>query len=351
MLTPADNVHAFDLRAASEDEYTALNAFKNAGRLEVLPEDPPIPCAEDVARWQAMPAFVEQTAWARWDRSHKHILAFAEARIHQTGDNPHLMEVTIEVLPEFRRQGLARGLLRLVAEHARRRSRRILMAECNDRVPAGAAFLTRIGGTRGLDQTLNQLRLGELDRSLIRRWMVASRLLAQDFDLVLWREAYPPERLTEFAAVLQVAANDEPRDSLELEDTNFAPEIVRQWDEFQRAGTQQRWTMVLIDRSRDRIAGLTELTWSPNRPAIVDQHFTGVLPEYRRRGLGRWLKAAMLEKILSDLPEAQVVRSGNAGSNAPMLKINGALGFRSLAVWSTWQASLDSVEKYLTRSA
>ena len=347
MVTTSDDYLPFDLRAASDEEYARLNAFKNVGRREVLPEDPPVPCDEDVALWQALPAFVEQTAWARWDRLHESILAFAEAHIHHTGDNPNLMEIKIEVLPEFRRQGTARGLLRLIAEHSRRHSRRLLVAECNDRVPAGAAFLTRIGATRGLQEALNQLRLEDLDRSLVRRWLGASRPLAQDFDLVLWTEAYPPERLTEFSAVLQVAANDEPRESLELEDRNFAPEIVRQWDEFQRAGTQQRWTLVAIERRSDRIAGLTELTWSPNRPAIVDQHFTGVLPEYRNRGLGRWLKAAMLEKILTDLPEVQLIRSGNAGSNAPMLKINRALGFRPHLGWSTWQVTLDSVDQYL----
>jgi mycothiol synthase len=351
MPPPADDFHPFDLRAASHDEYAALNAFKNVQRREVLPEDPPVPCDEDVARWKAIPPFVELAAWAQWDASHQSILAVGEARIHHTGDNPTLMEFNIEVLPEFRRRGLARGLLRPIAEHSRRQSRRLLIAECNDRLPAGGAFLTRIGATRGLEEALNQLRLEDLDRSLVRRWMEASRLLAEDFDLVLWQEAYPPERLAEFAAVLQVAANDEPRDSLELEDANFSPEIVGQWDEFQRAGTQQRWTMVLIDRRRDRIVGLTELTWSPNRPAIVDQHFTGVLPEYRNRGLGRWLKAAMLERILSDLPEVRVIRSGNAGSNAPMLKINRALGFRPLLGWSTWQVKLESVERYLAERA
>ena len=350
MPTPTDDFHPFDLRAASDDEYATLNKFKNIQRREVLPEDPPVPCDEDVGRWQAMPVFVEQAAWGLWDPSHNDIIAFAEARIHQTGDNPNLMEFNIEVLPEFRRQGLAGRCLRRIADHARVRSRPLLMTECNDRVPAGAAFLLQIGATRGLEETLNELRLADLDRSLVQRWMEGSHLLAEHFDLILWKEAYPPERLTEFAAVLQVAANDEPRDSLEMEDANFTPETVRQWDEFQRAGDQRRWTMVVIERRRDRVVGLTELTWSPNRPAIVDQHFTGVLPKYRNRGLGRWLKAAMLEKILTELPEAQVIRSGNAGSNAPMLKINRALGFRPRLGWSTWQVTLDSVEEYLAET-
>jgi len=347
MLTPADDFRPFDLRGASDEEYARLNEFKNLQRREILPEDPPVPCEEDVGRWQALPAFIEQTAWALWDQSHTTVLAFAEARIHQTGDNPDLIEFGIEVLPEYRRQGLARRSLRLVANHAHARSRSLLMAECSDRVPAGAEFLSRIGASKGLEEPVNELRLAHLDRSLVRRWMEGSRPLEDDFELRHWDEGYPRERLVELAALLQVVANDQPHDDLEMEDINFTPETIGQWDKFERAAGQQRWTLCVLDRRQDRAVGLTGAYWSPNRPAIVNQGFTGVLPDYRNKGLGRWLKAAMLDSILHEHPEVQVIRTGNASSNAPMLKINRALGFRTLVVWSTWQVMLDSVDKYL----
>jgi mycothiol synthase len=346
-VPPTDDFRAFNLRAARSDEYAALNAFKNVQRREIVPEDPPVPYDEDVGRWQAMPTFVEQAAWALWDRSQMSILTFAEARVHHTGDNPDLMEFAIEVLPDFRRQGLARRSLRLIAANARDHSRHLLMAECNDRVPAGAEFLRRIGASKGLEEPVNQLRLVDLDRNLVRRWLEGSRLLAQDFALSLCDEGYPRERLAELAALLQVAANDQPRDALMMEDMNFTPETIQQWDEFERAAGQQHWIMYVLDRRHGRIVGFTEVTWSPSRPVIVDQGFTGVLPEYRHKGLGRWLKAAMLDKILSEHPEVQEIRAGNASSNAPMLKINRALGFRTLVSWSTWQVALDSVEEYL----
>jgi GNAT superfamily N-acetyltransferase len=92
---------------------------------------------------------------------------------------------------------------------------------------------------------------------------------------------------------------------------------------------------------------MTEVTWSPNRPGILEQGFTGVSPEFRNKGLGCWLKAAMLDKILSRLREVRIVRVNNAKSNAPMLKINRALGFRPYLASAIWQVELDSVQKYL----
>jgi hypothetical protein len=59
----------------------------------------------------------------------------------------------------------------------------------------------------------------------------------------------------------------------------------------------------------------------------------------------------MLTKVLRERPQVQFIRAGNASSNAPMLKINRALGFRQYVTWATWQVELDSVEKYLSSRA
>jgi GNAT superfamily N-acetyltransferase len=71
------------------------------------------------------------------------------------------------------------------------------------------------------------------------------------------------------------------------------------------------------------------------------------LPEYRNHGLGRWLKAAMLAKVLHERPQVQFVRTGNANSNAPMLKINAALGFKPYLAQSIWQVETERVAAYL----
>ena len=43
----------------------------------------------------------------------------------------------------------------------------------------------------------------------------------------------------------------------------------------------------------------------------------------------------------------QVIRAGNANSNAAMLKINRALGFQRRLAWGTWQVELEQVDHYL----
>jgi hypothetical protein len=92
---------------------------------------------------------------------------------------------------------------------------------------------------------------------------------------------------------------------------------------------------------------MTEVNLHPDRPSIVGQGFTGVLPACRGLGLGHWLKAAMLNKLLVDHPAVQIIRTGNANSNAPMLKINQEMGFKPYMATTIWQVELVKVETYL----
>jgi mycothiol synthase len=341
------DIRPLDLRAASDHEYACFNAFENILRAEVLPDDPPIPCSEETERNQAMPGFIKEGAWAAWDRSGKRIVAFAAIDADYSGDNQHVADFTVQVLPDYRRQGFGRELLRRMPPYAQSHNRRLLIASSNERVAASAEFLARIGARKGLEGGENQLCLADVDRELLARWMDQAAELSNEFYLGLWEGPVPEERLAGMITLVQQLINDAPHDSLELEDCTHIANTYRPFEAWEFAGGRRRWMMYAIHRPDDRVAGMTEVAWSPNRPGIVEQWGTGVWPDYRNRGLGRWLKAAMLTKILREMPEARVIRTGNANSNAPMLKINNELGFKPFISRPAWQVETETVEKYL----
>ena len=55
----------------------------------------------------------------------------------------------------------------------------------------------------------------------------------------------------------------------------------------------------------------------------------------------------MVEKVRRDCPQGQFVRVGNADSNAAMLKINQALGFKPYLAECIWQMETEQVAQYL----
>ena len=345
MTVTAVQIRPFD-KNASQVEYTALNRHTNRVRLERFPDDPPIPLDETIQNLQSIPSFADLNLWAAWSADQNEILALGDVVIMRMEENQHMAQFEITVLPEYRRQGLGRQLLSRIADVAQQEKRRLLITSTADRIPGGAEFMMRLGAQKGLETHTNQLRIADLDRGLICIWLARSKENQAEFTLGFWDGAYPEEQLQAIADLSDLT-NQQPLGDLDIEDMHLTPEQLRQIETNLFARGSQRWTFYIVDRATDRFAGYTETIWNSNRPEVLRQDMTGVFPQYRNRGLGRWLKAAMLDKVLRERPQVKYVRTGNADSNVVMLKINTALGFKPYMAETLWQLELRGALTYL----
>jgi mycothiol synthase len=339
-------IREFRAMEATDVEFAALQLYENAVRAERTPEDPPKSVAAVRADWQSMPPFLQVRVWQVWDAAETAVIAQGLIAIMNTEENQHLAQVSIGVLPAYRRQGFARQLLALIVAEADKANRRLLVGNTNGRVPAGEQFMERLGGSRGLATHINQLALAELDHSLLDRWLEAGQRQSADFALGLWVGAYPEEQLAEIVALHEVM-NQQPHDDLDVEDFRLTGEQLRQIEANLMAQGIERWTFYVQEKATGKLAGYTEAMFLPERPAVASQGDTGVFPAYRSRGMGRWLKGAMLAKILAERPSVQFIRTGNADSNAAMLKINRELGFKPHLSQTIWQIETEKVRDYL----
>jgi len=345
-MNPNFEIKPIDIKHASAEEYRAANVLQNAMRAERLPDDPPIPLDEQISEYQNIPDFVDVKAWAVWNPADATAIAVGVVVFLRTDTNQHIAELDIQVLPQYRRQGWARKLLALTTEAAQREHRRLFITNTNERIPAGEAVLQKLGAKRGLENHTNQLKIAELNRGLVTQWQAEAQERAAGFELGTWVGAYPEEDLNDIAELFRVM-NTSPHDNLEIEDFNYTAEQLRQRERANTARGAQTWTMYVREKATGKFAGFTEVVWHPNRPEILNQGGTGVFPHYRNHGLGRWLKAAMLAKILRERSQVKYIRTGNADSNAPMLKINYELGFKPYISQCVWQIQVDQVQEYL----
>ena len=348
-MTPtAIEITPFELAEATDQEYAALNRHINRARAETLPDDPPTPLEETIAQMKNIPLFVGIYAWVGWNPDKTEIAASGVVSFLRTEENQHLAQFELSVEAEYRHQGLGRALLRPAVQVVQAEKRRLLMTETNERVPAGEAFMTRLGAERGLEMHTNQLALAELDIALIDHWQADGAARAAGFTLGFWNGAYPDDQIEAITKLADVM-NTAPRENLDMEDMHFTADQVRQREQMEAAMGVQRWTIYVTETATGRFAGYTETIWKPSHPQVVSQGGTGVFPEFRGLGLGRWLKAAMLARILMDRPEAKFVRTGNADSNAAMLGINHALGFKPYLSSCVWQLEIDKALAYLAQ--
>lgn len=334
-------IERFDPASARADTMRGYHALSNRVRAEWWPEYPPRTLPVLRTMLTTVPAVWGVRWWVAWRRGR--VVGIAELELSQMKENRHLAWFDLSVDPAHRRKGIGAALVRVIAQEAREDGRRLLGTATASTAPAGEAFMRRVGAQPGLTNETNQLRMDDVDRELLRAWQEGAPDDA--FHLGFWEGPYPEQDLPDAVALFEVM-NTAPRGELEMEDSHWTPAMIRDHEESLRKRGIERWTLYARHRATGRIAGFTEVAWNPHEPEILHQWGTGVFPEFRGHGLGRWLKAAMLERVLARRPQVKFVHTGNANVNAAMLKINHELGFRLYNTVTIWQVPVEKVLAY-----
>lgn len=262
---------------------------------------------------------------------------------HET--NAHMVWVEIEVLAPERKQGIGTRMLAKAAELAQDRNRTLLIGGSDE--DDGKAFIDAIGAKVAQRWRESRLYLEKVDWEMMEEWVTDGEKRSPETSLQFFTN-YPDDSiLEEYCGLLQDVSNQEPRGDLDLGDEFLTPAILRE-----RVGTfvgagGTILRAVTQEREGD-LSGLTTMGYLPDEESHIHQWMTGVKDVYRGRGLGKWLKAAMLLKVREEYPEVKVVRTGNATSNEAMLSINVRLGFKPYREGVEAQIPLKAVQAYLS---
>jgi GNAT superfamily N-acetyltransferase len=338
-------IEEVDLPTLSDEDIAARNAFGNILKAESTPDDPPTPLDVTRARVRNIPAFYAVRSFCVRDPDGS-IAAAAETGFMRSEENQHLIQAGIEVRPDRRGRGLAKALLRPVVEAAEAENRTLLMSSTSDRVPGGEAFARRVGAEPKSAMHTNRLVLADVDRDLVDRWISEGPQRAPGYTL-FGNDGRYPDDLIEQVVDLHAVMNTAPRDDLDMEDERLTVEQARAWETSLLERGVQRWSLFARQDDGGALVGYTDVFYEPKSPETVHQGDTAVRPDHRGHALGKWLKAAMLKRVLEERPKAEDVRTGNADSNDAMLGINRQLGFEPFQAWTAWQVDVAKVRAYI----
>lgn len=260
--------------------------------------------------------------------------------------NKHLIWADFGVLKDRRRQGIGTDWLRKLAALAQEYDRRVLTFGTEE--DDGRAFLKSIGAEMKLAGAENRLDFEEVDWDMVRTWVAEGEKKSPDTELVFYEGRVPEEAVEELCKAMTEFLNTMPFDDLDHGDIVMTPEDVK--DMYERYDVLKAEHHTYLTREPEgTISGITDIAYFPSQPDRVSQQFTGVDTGQRGRGLGKWLKAAMLEYVRERYPEVRWVVTGNANSNAAMLAINHRLGFKEHKAAESFQMSLDSLKSHLEK--
>ncbi len=350
MTTVTTEPTPFDPLTATETDWLALNRFENVMHASYGPDEPPVQIDRTRLDYEAARPLTPRKHWLVRTGDQADILASGSVEFRSGSGNDQVATFLIDVAPDLRRQGIAARLLPLVVEAATAEKRSLLTTRTDDRVPAGQAFLKRLGANRTEDWTHSRLDLQGVDRTLMATWIARASERASDFKLVFWKGLSRTHDQARLVAKVHALAIP-PLESVGSAPHEMSPKETLQWEAARADRGIERWTLAARHEASGDYAGLTALNVDPYQPEAVGQGDTGVLPEYRGLGLGRLLKAAMLEKVVRELPEARYIRTGNDATNKPMLKINEEMGFKPYKTVTLWQIDVASVLGYIGASS
>ena len=176
---------------------------------------------------------------------------------------------------------------------------------------------------------------------MIESWARAERARRLGYRLEMVDGVFP-EHLLADAATFHHIMQTAPMEDLDFADVTVDIRFVAELDRALTEAGRTRWTIFVRDDAGVCVGG-TEVTFEPWDPATVLQQNTGIDPAHRGFGLAKWAKAAMLQRIRQQRPEATRMRTENATSNAPMLAINDALSFKVINTRTQWQAEVSGL--------
>ncbi|HEY6162236.1 MAG TPA: hypothetical protein VI112_13470 [Bacteroidia bacterium] len=141
---------------------------------------------------------------------------------------------------------------------------------------------------------------------------------------IKWVEFIPEHLLDEVAIVSNVMVNDMPRQDRSIP-FHVDAQYLRNAQENTRGSGQKPLHLFLRNKNNELI-GISMVLMQENSPA-ADQRITGVMLPWRGKGLAKWMKAKMLEKLLDEYPHITNVKTECFSANLPMININKAMGY------------------------
>ena len=335
-------IQVADVKAIPDHRWQQRYELNKALRMERDPLSPAPSLAETKANLQNLPSFVDLTMWWALDKQSDTIVGDASLIVfnEEMTQNQHLGQIDIQVAADCRRQGVGTELLRRITQAASEFDRSLIISNTHSNVPAGESFARRFGAEMGLVGITNQLEIADLDMEMMATWQTQAERLADEYE-ILFVEGHLPDDLLDAMVEVKRVMNTAPRDELDVEDFELSAEQYRQMEQMILQPGRERWIYAVRHKPSQKLAGYTEMTFRSSAPMLAGQGDTAVVPEFRGNKIGRWLKAAMITHIVNERPAVQYVRTGNAASNAPMLKINNEMGFKPHYEDKVWQLSIE----------
>lgn len=273
------------------------------------------------------------------------IHSFSEASPSYEG-NKHVLLLRLGLLKEFQHDiNLVYEALRIALDFMNEWDKEVLISGTDEDFMK--VHFRSFGANEAMSGAESRLLVTEVDWDMIQDWVDEGQKRSPDTSLLTFRRI-PDDLIEEFCKVCTETLNQQPMGELETKEIIITPDYLRHIEEeLRQMGTE--WTIMVTKEPGGKISSLTEIRFNPDRPTFLSQGLTGVQETFRGRGLGKWVKAAMMLYVRETYPQVERLVTGNNTTNAPMLSINHRLGYKLHKVDISFQIKKSELENIIMR--
>jgi mycothiol synthase len=317
----------FDPNAISAGQWQAYLQALEQNHLEDNPQDPP-PRREERQRYMKSPNPDLDVHW--WwslmppdDRVIGIGYLYAEnEKSAAFAENRHIAHINLYIRSDWRDINMEQAFAGALARQAQEMGKSLVRVECSS--PCMFDFWNSLGGKVAAERHTNRLDLRTVDWSLMYSWCLDGQRKAPGVTTETFH-AVPEKDIEQYTRLYSDLYNLSYLDDVS-QHYRETPASRRKRESF--LGEYYIWTTKITREADGEISGLTESFYPLDEPYHVEQELTAVLPQYRGRGLGKWLKAEMALYIRDQYPAVCFIDTHNTNKNAPIMAINTQMGFK-----------------------
>lgn len=252
-------------------------------------------------------------------------------------DNTHMVGLGVYVAKEHRRRGIATALIAEALACVRDEGRSILWMGAVRSGSPGAAVASALD----LSPTYSYVQqVLEIQAVAPAAWRAEA---PEGFRLEFWTDA-TPEALVESYARARSAIAGAPLQRSVFNYPEWTAEMVRHQEERWRRLGEQHSVLAAVHEESGDVAAITEVSLLAPDAKRMDQQYTAVVPDYRRRGLAVWVKGEMMRRLVELHPHVRTVITGTAADNIGMITVNERIGYRTVGVWMNYETEIAQIE-------
>lgn len=336
------SIEAVDTRSAPKALLEEMYEYYAPVYAEELPDDEPVPFERQELDWRHLPENSSVPRWLLREDGEIVGVGVAWLELDQNLDNAF---ARIHVRQDRRRRGYAKRLAAPILEMLEDDGRKRVNTYAVEGRPEEALF-ERLGLKPAYREKRSRLVMAEVDMDLMQAWVARAQERAADYELLSVRVPFP-EGVVEPYCDLQFQMNTAPQEDFEQDNWVLTPAMWLDQETKLDLSQKDLHTLVAVHSGTGEYVGSTSIQTDRLHPEQGWQWETVVHPDHRNKGLGRWLKGGLIQRIASEYPVLERVDTWNAGSNEPMLNINVAMGFKPIVITMAWQGDLPEARRRL----